>query len=302
MMTYGLFTGGLGLHYGAEKVGMLVIPASSGNTKRQFKLMKDFGTTVVHATPSYLLHLYSRMTEEGIDRSDFRLEKALIGAEPHSENARRKIENLLQIDAYNSYGLSEMNGPGVAFECVHKCGMHVWEDAFILEVVDPATGERVPDGEPGELVFTTLKRQATPLLWYRTRDLSAVYPEPCACGRVHRRIMRIKGRTDDMLIINGVNVFPSQIEEVIMRMPQIGTNYLIEITKNGALDAITIKTEVGEAIFSDDARDMNALRDKIRENLKASISISPKVELHEPGVLPVTEGKAKRVFDTREAL
>jgi phenylacetate-CoA ligase len=299
MMTYGLFTGGLGLHYGAERIGMLVIPASSGNTKRQFKLMKDFGTTVVHATPSYLLHLYSKLEEEGLSLADLKLKKALVGAEPHSEDIRRKIEELFGIDVYNSYGLSEMNGPGVAFECQFKSGMHVWEDAYIMEVIDRQTLEPVDDGLEGELVLTTLKRTATPLLRYRTRDLTAVYPDECACGRTHRRIRRIKGRTDDMLIINGVNVFPSQIEEVIMRCPEIGTNYQIVVEKAGALDKLTVKTEVGPEIFSDDARDMNRLSRRVRDNLKASISISPAVELHEPGVLPVSEGKAVRVIDER---
>lgn len=299
MMTYGLFTGGLGLHYGAEHLGSLVIPASSGNTKRQFKLMKDFHSTVVHATPSYMLHLFSKMDDEGIQLSDLHLKKALVGAEPHSEHVRKKIENLFAIDVYNSYGLSEMNGPGVAFECVYKSGMHVWEDAFLMEIVDPDTLEPLPDGEEGELVFTTLKREATPLLRYRTRDLTKIIPGDCPCGRTHRRIERIKGRTDDMLIINGVNVFPSQIEEVIMRLPEIGTNYLIVVEKTGALDKLTVQTEVGAEIFSDDTRDLNAIRQRIKEHLKASISISPAVELHEPGILPVHEGKARRVLDHR---
>jgi phenylacetate-CoA ligase len=299
MMTYGLFTGGLGLHYGAERLGALVIPASSGNTKRQFRLMKDFRTTVVHATPSYMLHLYMQREAEEINLEELNLKSALVGAEPHSENTRRKIEDLFGIDAYNSYGLSEMNGPGVAFECIYKEGMHVWEDAFILEVIDPETLEPVPDGEEGELVFTTLQREATPLLRYRTRDLAYVYPEPCRCGRVHRRIGRIKGRTDDMLIINGVNVFPSQIEEVIMKLSEVGTNYQIVVEKSGALDKLTVKTEVTPAIFSDDTRDLNAVKEHIRHHLKASITITPAVELHEPGMLPAQEGKAKRVFDHR---
>ncbi len=299
MMTYGLFTGGLGLHYGAERVGALVIPASSGNTKRQFKLMTDFQTTVVHATPSYMLHMYSRLEEEGLSLDDLYLKKGFVGAEPHSEEIRRKVEDLFGIDVYNSYGLSEMNGPAVAFECELKQGMHLWEDAYILEIIDPDTGRTVPDGTEGELVLTTLKRSATPLLRYRTRDLTSIYSEQCGCGRTHRRIARIKGRTDDMLIINGVNVFPSQIEEVIMKLPEIGTNYQIVVEKAGALDRITVKTEVGAEIFSDDARDLNALTYRIREHLKASISISPVVELHEPGILPVHEGKAKRVFDER---
>ncbi len=299
MMTYGLFTGGLGLHYGAEKAGALVIPASSGNTKRQFKLMQDFQTSVVHATPSYMLHIHSLLAEEGIHLEELNLKKALVGAEPHSENIRKKIEELFSIDVYNSYGLSEMNGPGVAFECVYKEGMHLWEDSYVLEIIDPDTQEDLKDGEPGELVLTTLRRTATPLLRYRTRDLTRVISGQCPCGRDHRRIDRIKGRTDDMLIINGVNVFPSQIEEIIMKMPEIGTNYQISLEKTGALDRLTVKTEVGPGIFSDDARDLNALRERIREHLKASISISPVVELHEPGVLPVSEGKAKRVVDLR---
>ncbi|MBT3271969.1 MAG: phenylacetate--CoA ligase, partial [Spirochaetales bacterium] len=254
MMTYGLFTGGLGLHYGAERVGMLVIPASSGNTQRQLKLMKDFQTTAVHATPSYMLHLHARLQDGDIILSDLVLQKAFVGAEPHSENARLKIEELFSMDVYNSYGLSEMNGPGVAFECIYKNGMHVWEDAYIMEVADAETGREVPDGEEGELVFTTLKRTATPLLRYRTRDLSYIYPDACECGRIHRRIGRIKGRTDDMLIINGVNIYPSQIEEAIMRLPEIGNNYQIVVEKSGALDRLTVKTEVHKGIFSDDTR------------------------------------------------
>jgi len=300
MMTYGLFTGGLGLHYGAERVGMMVIPASSGNTQRQIKLMKDFSTTVVHATPSYMLHLAAKMQENGVAPSSLALRKAFVGAEPHSENVRLKIEELFGIDVYNSYGLSEMNGPAVAFECVYKAGMHVWEDAYILEIVDPQTGERLEDGKEGELVFTTLKRSATPLLRYRTRDLSFIYDSPCECGRTHRRIGRIKGRTDDMLIINGVNVYPSQIEEAIMRLSEIGNNYQIVVEKAGALDKLTVKTEVNKNIFSDDARDLNALKNKVVESLRSSIVITPVIEFHEPGILPVQEGKAKRVFDLRK--
>jgi phenylacetate-CoA ligase len=300
MMTYGLFTGGLGLHYGAERLGSLVIPASSGNTRRQFQLMKDFETTVVHATPSYMLHLFNKLESEEISRSELSLKKALVGAEPHTENVRKKIEDLFAIDVYNSYGLSEMNGPGVAFECVEKQGMHVWEDAYLLEIIDPHTLEEREDGAEGEIVFTTLQREATPLLRYRTRDLSKVFNQACGCGRVHRRIDRIKGRTDDMLIINGVNVFPSQIEEVVMKVPESGTNYQIVVEKAGALDQLTVKIEISPGVFSDDARDLNALKQKIGDYLKASIAISPVVELHEHGVLPEFEGKAQRVFDRRQ--
>jgi phenylacetate-CoA ligase len=299
MMTYGLFTGGLGLHYGAERIGMMVIPAGAGNTRRQLRLMKDFRTTVVHATPSYLLHVQATIESDGIDRRELSLQKAFLGAEPHSENTRLKIESLLGIDAYNSYGLSEMNGPGVAFECIHKCGMHVWEDAYLIEVVNPDTLQPVPDGDEGELVFTTLQRRATPLLRYRTRDLSFIYPEPCQCGRTHRRIGRIKARTDDMLIINGVNVYPSQVEDVLMKIPEVGSNYLIVIDKEGSLDRITVKVEITAAQFTGEFSNLEKLQKKIQSGLRAELLVNPIVELHEPGMLPVSEGKAKRVNDNR---
>ena len=301
MMTYGLFTGGIVLHYGAEKLGAMVIPASSGNTARQFQLMKDFQTTVIHATPSYMLYLHSRMDEFGIKPSDLNLKKAFVGAEPHSEDVRKKIERLWGIDVYNSYGLSEMNGPGLAFECVYKDCMHVWEDAYLMEIIDPETLEPLPDGEEGELVLTILHRDAMPLIRYRTRDLTKIIPGQCRCGRTHRRLARMKGRTDDMLIINGVNIFPSQIEEVIMRMPEVGTNYLIVVQKSGPLDKIIVKIEVTKETLTDDTRDLYALKAKIAENLKGSIFIKPVVELHEHGSLPVAEGKAKRVIDERTA-
>jgi phenylacetate-CoA ligase len=299
MITYGLFTGGLGFHAGGEAVGMLVIPSGPGNTTRQFRLMQDFGTTVVHATPSFLLHVEARMREEGINRDRIRLKRAFAGAEPYSEDTRRRIEELLRIDVYNSYGLSEMNGPGVAFECQAKNGLHIWEDGYIAEIINPDTLEPVKDGETGELVLTILCREATPILRYRTRDLSAFYTGPCPCGRTHRRLRRITGRTDDMLIINGVNVFPSQIEEAIMAIKEAGNNYLIVVEKEGVLDKLTVKTEVGPDIFMDDARPLNALRERIRKTIQASITVNPRVELHEPGSLPVSEGKALRVQDKR---
>jgi phenylacetate-CoA ligase len=299
MITYGLFTGGLGFHAGGEEVGMLVIPSGAGNTTRQLKLMQDFGTTVLHATPSFLLHVESKMREEGVSRESIKLKRAFAGAEPYSEDTRRRIEELLHIDVYNSYGLSEMNGPGVAFECQCKNGLHIWEDGYIAEIVNPDTLEPARDGEIGELVLTILCREATPILRYRSRDLSAFYTEPCPCARTHRRLHRITGRTDDMLIINGVNLFPSQIEEVIMSIKEVGNNYLIVIEKDGVLDRLTVKTEVGPDIFIDDTRPLNALREKIRRTLQASITINPRVELHESGSLPVSEGKAKRVQDNR---
>jgi phenylacetate-CoA ligase len=299
MITYGLFTGGLGFNMGGEEVGMLVIPSGSGNTARQIRLMQDFGTTVVHATPSFLLHVESKMKEAGVKRESLALKRAFAGAEPYSEDTRRRIERLLNIDVYNSYGISEMNGPGVAFECQCKSGLHLWEDGYLAEIINPDTLEPVKEGETGELVLTILCREATPILRYRSRDLTAFYTEPCPCGRTHRRLRRITGRSDDMLIINGVNVFPSQIEEVIMSMKEVGNNYLIVVEKDGVLDRLTVKIEVGPESFMDDARPLNALRERIRSCLQASISINPRVELHEHGTLPVSEGKAVRVKDTR---
>jgi phenylacetate-CoA ligase len=302
MMSYGLFTGGLCMHYGAERVGMMVIPAAGGNTKRQVQLMKDFRTTVIHITPSYLLHIHSKLAEYGVKISDLAIKKAFIGAEPHSENTRKKIEELYKIDAYNSYGLSEMNGPGVAFECVYKNDMHLWEDAYIVEIIDPKTGEVLPDGQEGEVVLTNLIRNAMPLMRYRTRDLAFLHTEPCKCGRTHRRLSRILGRTDDMLIINGVNVFPSQIEEVIMQIPEVGTNYQICVEKQGELDKLIVKVELYSKMFLGEAKQIDSLKSKIADELKASITIKPAIELHEPGVLPTFEGKAVRVIDNRPKL
>jgi len=299
MITYGLFTGGLGFHAGAERVGMMVIPAGPGNTPRQFRLMQDFGTTVLHATPSFLLHVESKMKEEGVSRESLCLRKAFAGAEPYSEDTRRRIEALLHIDVYNNYGLSEMNGPGVACECQAKDGPHLWEDGYIGEIIDPDTLEPLPEGEIGELVLTCLCREATPILRYRTRDLTGFYTDPCVCGRTHRRLRRITGRTDDMLIISGVNVFPSQIEEVVMKMKEVGNNYLILLEKEGSLDRLIVKVEVRPDIFMDDARPLNALREKIRRTLQGMITVNPRVELCESGSLPISEGKAKRVQDNR---
>ncbi len=302
MMSYGLFTGGLGLHYGAERVGMTVIPIGGGNTRRQIQVMKDFKTTTLHVTPSYLLHIHSALGDYDTKPSDLLLKRAFLGAEPYSENTRLKLEDLYGMDCYNSYGLSEMNGPGVAFECVYKQDMHLWEDAYILEIIDPATGEPLGDGETGEVVLTNLIRTALPLLRYRTRDLAFVHPEPCPCGRTHRRLSRIQGRTDDMLIVNGVNVFPSQIEEVIMSVPEVGTNYQIYLTKTGSLDKLTVKVEIYSKMFTGDLSALDALKGKIKDKLRASITINAHIELHEPGALPVFEGKAKRVVDEREKL
>ena len=302
MMSYGLFTGGLGLHYGAERVGMTVIPIGGGNTRRQIQVMKDFKTTALHVTPSYLLHIHSVLGDYDTTRDDLYLKKAFLGAEPYSENTRKKLEELYGIDAYNSYGLSEMNGPGVAFECVYKEDMHVWEDAYIIEIIDPETGQPLTDGQTGEVVLTNLIRSALPLMRYRTRDLAFIHAEPCKCGRTHRRLSRIQGRTDDMLIVNGVNVFPSQIEEVIMAIPEVGTNYQIHLTKSGSLDKLTVQVEIYSKMFTGDLSALDALKGKIKDKLRASITINAHIELHEPGALPIFEGKAKRVVDEREKL
>ncbi len=293
MMTYGFFTGGLGLHYGAERVGMTVIPISGGNTKRQIQTMRDFRSTVLHVTPSYLLHIHSKLGDEGVCLEDLALRKAFIGAEPHSENTRRKLQDLLHIEAFNSYGLSELNGPGVAFECVCRKDMHVWEDGYIAEIIDSKTGEVLKDGQEGELVLTNIVRRATPILRYRTRDLAFLHPQGCDCGRTHRRLSRILGRTDDMLIINGVNVFPSQIEEKIMKIPEVATNYLIHVDKKGALDRLTVKVEIYPKLFLGEVSKLESLKHKIVEELRASITISPAVELHEPGIAAGVRGEGQ---------
>ena len=300
MMGYGLFTGGLGLHYGAEKLGCMVIPSSTGNTQKQIQLIQDFNTTVVHITPSYALHLVEVVQENGIDPHDLALKKAYIGAEPHSESTRRKIEDQYGIDAYNSYGLSEMNGPGVSFECTCKDGMHTWEDFYIVEIIDPKTEKVLPDGEEGELVLTHLNREAMPIIRYRTRDLTRIIPEECACGRTHRRIERIKGRSDDMIIVGGVNVFPSQIESVLMNIPEVGNNYQIVLDREESLDRIHIKVELYSKMFHGDLKELNRLKNKITDAVRSTIIVNPRVELLEPGSLPPSMGKAVRVIDNRK--
>lgn len=301
MMGYGLFTGGLGFHYAAERLGAMVIPAGSGNSKRQIQLMREFGTTVIHVIPSYALYLLEVFREMGVDpRADTELRIAFIGAEPHTEDLRRRVEEAYGVDAYNSYGLSEMSGPGVAFECPRKEGMHVWEDAFILEVLDPRTLEPVGEGEEGELVFTSLHREGMPLLRYRTRDLAFTYPDVCACGRAHRRISRIKGRTDDMFIIKGVNIFPMQVEKVLLGILGVGSNYRIILETVGLRDEMRVLVEVSDKLWHGDVRELNRLREKIINELKQEILVTPLVTLVEPGSLAREEGKAVRVVDRRE--
>ncbi len=301
MMTYGLFTGGLGFHYGAERIGALVIPAGAGNSKRQIQLMQDFETTVVHIIPSYALHLYTVFEELNlVPAKDTKVRMAFLGAEPHSEKTRKRIEALYGFKAFNSYGLSEMNGPGVAFECPAQHGMHIWEDNFLVEIINPDTLEPVPDGEEGELVMTTLMRKGMPILRYRTKDLTRIIPGPCECGRTHRRIERIKGRTDDMLILKGVNIFPIQIEKKLMEIPEVGINFLIVLEREDFNDSMTVKVEVRKEFFDGDVRHLESVRRKIVEELKSDILITPKVELVAPSSLPAGEGKAVRVIDNRK--
>ena len=301
MMTYGLFTGGLGFHYGAEKIGALIIPAGAGNSKRQIQLMMDFETTAVHVIPSYALHLSTIFDELKLDpREDTKVKIAFLGAEPHTEKMRKKIEEIYGYKAFNSYGLSEMNGPGVAFECPEQNGMHIWEDSFLVEIIDPKTLQPVADGEEGELVMTTLQREGMPLLRYRTKDLTRIIPEPCSCGRTHRRIERIKGRTDDMLILKGVNIYPMQIEKKLMEISGVGTNFLIVLDREGFNDLITVKVEVDKKYFSGEMKQMEALRKKIVEELKSEILVTPRIDLVEPDSIPKGEGKAVRVIDNRK--
>jgi phenylacetate-CoA ligase len=301
MMSYGLFTGGLGFHYAAEKIGALVIPAGAGNSKRQIQLLRDFETTVIHIIPSYALQLSTVFEEVGVDPAkDTKLKLAFLGAEPHSEKMRRKIEDIYGFKGYNSYGLSEMNGPGVAFECPLQNGLHIWEDQFLVEIIDPETLNLLPDGEEGELVLTTLVREGMPILRYRTKDLTRIIPGPCECGRTHRRIDRIKGRTDDMMILKGVNIFPIQIEKKLMEIPGVGTNFQIILEREGFNDTMSVKVEVQKEFFAGDLKQLENLRHRIVEELKSDILITPKVSLVEPGNLPKSEGKAVRVIDNRK--
>jgi phenylacetate-CoA ligase len=299
MSGYGLFTGGLGIHYGAERLGCMTIPAGAGNSRRQIKLLRDFRTTVVHILPSYALYLGSFMREEGVDPRALPLRVALVGAEPYTEETRRRIEEMFDIAVYNSYGLSEMNGPGVAFECPQQNGMHVWEDAYFFEIVDPATGDPLPDGETGELVMTCLCREGMPILRYRTRDLTRVIPGRCACGREHRRIDRILGRADDMMILKGVNIYPMQIEQVLMSFPEVGENYHIILENTDGQDHLVIQIEIREDSFVEDMRILNNLRSAIARRLRDEILVTPKIELVECNSLLRSEGKAQRVEDRR---
>lgn len=297
---YGMFTGGLGFQYGAERLGMLTVPAAAGNTLRQIKFIKDFGTTAIHAVPSYVTRIKEVMDQQGIDpKKDTKLKILAIGAEPHSEAQRKRIEEMLGVKAYNSFGMSEMCGPGVAFECKEQNGLHFWEDYYIVEIVNPETLEPVPEGEIGELVLTTINREAMPLLRYRTHDLTRILGHDCPCGRHHVRLDRMKGRSDDMMVLRGVNIFPIQIETILMQFKELSTNYLITLTTDGDNDNMTVEVEL-EDLFTDDYAQLEKLTKDITRALKDEILLTPHVKLIAKGTLPVSEGKAVRVVDKRK--
>jgi len=298
---YGLFTGGLGVHYGAEKLGASVIPVSGGNTKRQIVIMKDFGPTILTATPSYTLHLAEVAKEMGISFKDLKFKFGIFGAEPWSELMRAELEETLNIKAVDIYGLSEVMGPGVAIEC-HEAqkGLHIFEDHFIPEIIDPATGEVLPYGETGELVFTSITKEAFPVIRYRTRDITSLSTEPCICGRTHIRMKRVSGRSDDMLIIRGVNVFPSQIESVLMKTEQVEPHYQLVVDRVDNLDTLTVKVEVSGALFSDEIKILQGLEAKLSHDIKEYLGVSARVKLVEPKSIARSEGKAVRVIDNRK--
>ncbi len=297
---YGLFTGGLGFQYGVERLGCLSIPAGAGNSLRQIKLMRDYGTTAAHAIPSYLGRLYEVFKEEGLDpHKDTNLHTLVIGAEPHTEEHRQRIEEMFGVKAYNSFGLSEMNGPGVAFECLEQNGLHIWEDAFLVEIINPITLLPVQEGEIGELVMTTLDRQAMPLIRYRTRDLTRFLPGTCKCGRTHRRLDRIAGRSDDMFIIKGCNVFPMQVEGVLLKLPEVGADYRIILATIEDQDEMIIEVEVKKEWFRGDLAFLDKLQRHITRLIRDEVLVRPLIKLVEPGSIPKSEGKAVRVFDQR---
>lgn len=296
---YGMFTGGLGFQYGAERLGCLTVPAAAGNSKRQIKFITDFHTTALHAIPSYAIRLAEVIEEEGIDPASTTLKTLVIGAEPHTDEQRRKIERVLGVKAYNSFGMTEMNGPGVAFECTEQNGMHFWEDCYLVEIINPETGEPVPDGEIGELVLTTLDREMMPLIRYRTRDLTRILPGTCPCGRTHIRIDRIKGRSDDMFIIKGVNIFPMQVEKILVQFPQLASNYLITLQTVDNQDEMIVEVELSD-LHTDNYIELESIRRDITRQLKDEILVTPKVKLVKKGSLPQSEGKAVRVKDLRQ--
>ncbi|WP_292390983.1 phenylacetate--CoA ligase family protein [Methanosarcina sp. UBA5] len=297
---YGLFTGGLGAHYGSEKLGATVLPTSSGNTERQIQLMKDLGTTAIACTPSYFLYIIETARKLGISiENETKLKMGFFGAEPWSEELKKRIEDESGIKAYDIYGTSEMSGP-LFTECSEQCGIHIWADKFLVEIINPETNEPVPDGEIGELVITTLNKEALPLIRYRVRDLTRKLSEPCVCGRTHPRITRISGRSDDMIIVRGINVFPGQVESVLMTIPEVGNHFMIIVDRIGPLDSMKVQIEMNESVFSDKMSDMMALERKISSALKSVLNLAAEVELVEHGSLPRSEGKSKKVIDKRK--
>ncbi|HHZ12399.1 MAG: phenylacetate--CoA ligase family protein [Caldicoprobacterales bacterium] len=296
---YGLFTGGLGVHYGAERLGASVIPISGGNTKRQIMLMKDFGTTVLACTPSYALYIAETMAEMNLHKDNFKLKYGILGAEPWTEGLRQEIEEKLGIVAIDIYGLSEIIGPGVASECLYKTGLHINEDHFIPEIIDPVTGEVLPEGSEGELVFTTITKEGIPVIRYRTRDISSLNYEPCPCGRTHVRMQKVIGRTDDMLIIRGVNVFPSQIESILIDIGETEPHYLLVIDRVGNMDNLEVWVEVSEKLFSDEVRRLEELNRRIAYEIQSTLGLSVRVKLVEPKTIERSQGKAVRVVDKR---
>ncbi len=296
---YGLFTGGLGAHYGAEKIGATVVPISGGQTKRQVRMMRDLGTTLLACTPSYALYIAETIAEMDMTPGDLKLRSGVFGAEPWSESMRRVIEEKLQIDAFDIYGLSEIIGPGVAYECSAKAGLHISEDHFIPEIIDPASGEALPEGSTGELAITTISKEALPMIRYRTRDITTLNYAPCSCGRTHVRMDKVSGRSDDMIIIRGVNVFPSQVESILLEMGETEPHYQLVVDRVGSLDTLQVLVEVSEQMFSDHVRGLELLERKIRLEIDNMLGVTAEVKLVEPKSIPRSEGKAQRVIDKR---
>ncbi len=297
---YGLFTGGLGLHYGVERMGAKVVPTSAGNTQRQLMLMEDLGTTAVACTPSYALMLGEQIRDAGFERGRLKLKTGIFGAEPWTEGMRQRIEELLDIKALDIYGLTETIGPGVGMECMEaQYGLHIWEDHFLVEILDPATGTPLPDGEVGELCITTISKEGMPTIRFRTHDLTAIIPEPCSCGRTHRRIQRLRGRTDDMLVIRGVNVFPSQVESAIVGIPGIAPRYMLVVERENNLDRLEVQVELLPELVSDEVRVIEQLSRDVTRAIEQVLGISIRLRLMEPGAIERSEGKSRRVIDKR---
>lgn len=296
MVNYGMFTGGLGFHYGAEKAGLTAVPAGTGNTRRQIEMIHDFGVTAIHCTPSYGLHLAEVAADLGMDLSSLRV--GMFGAEPWSEKTRHELEEKLGVEAFDSYGMSELYGPGVAFECPEHNGLHIWHDSYLVEIIDPLTGENLGPGERGELVVTPLVKEAMPLLRYRTGDITMILDDECPCGR-GPRLARFTGRSDDMLVIRGINVFPSQIEHVLLSIPEVGNHYMVYIDRINHMDEMTIEVEMSRSFFSGELSDLKKIQNKVIKSLHDVLELRTTVNLVEPGTLPRFEGKAKRVIDRR---